>query len=71
MQPSASNLAISGLPANVLGPYFFSNLQRDGLLDGGAETCVFTEMHFPKNTQCCLCDGFFCQSKRFLAMQTT
>ena len=60
MQSSASNLAISGLSANVLGSNVFSKLQRDGLLDGDAESCVFAKMPFPKTTQCCSCDGFFC-----------
>jgi len=52
MQPSISNLAISGLPANVLGPNFFSKLRRDGLVDGGAEfyfisslKCLFPNIH--------------------------
>jgi len=57
MQQSAGNLAISGLPTNVLG--FFGKLQKDGLLDSGAECCVFTKMPFPKNRQCCSVDRFF------------
>ena len=71
MQPSASNLTISSLPTNVLGPNFSRKLQTDGLLDRDAESCVFAKMPIPKTTQCCSCDGFFCQSKRFLATQTT